>query len=146
MAKRTHPKRSYPRMARVNELLREVLAEALVEMDDDRLVDVTITNVTAETDIGSAVVHFDVLGGADADDEVLEAFEEIRSRLQSTINRETHLKQTPRLTFAPDPVVRSAARIEDVLRGLRGSEADGPGGDAAGGGPAGGGAAGTDAG
>lgn len=122
MAKRTNPKRQYPRMARVNELLREVLAEALVDIDDDRLVDVAITNVTTESDLGSAVVHYDVLSGAEADDEVIEALEELRPRLQATINRETHLKATPRLTFAPDPVVRSAARIEDVLRGLRTQE------------------------
>lgn len=119
MAKRSNPKRNYPRMARVNELLREVLAEALEKIDDDRLVDVTVTNVVCESDISAAVVHYDVLAGAEADDEVLEAFEELRSRLQATINRETRLKQTPRLTFAADPVVRSAERIEAVLRGLR---------------------------
>lgn len=125
MAKRTNPKRAYPRMARVNELLREVLAEALEKIDDDRLVDVAITNVTCEPDLSAAVVHFDVLAGAEADDEVTEAFEELRSRLQAIINRETRLKQTPRLTFAPDPVVRSAERIEAVLRGLRDSDPGG---------------------
>ncbi|HYI60926.1 MAG TPA: 30S ribosome-binding factor RbfA [Acidimicrobiales bacterium] len=119
MAKRTNPKRNYPRMARVNELLREVLAEALERIDDDRLVDVTVTNVACEADIGSAVVHFDVLAGAEADPEVLEAFEELRPRLQAAINRETRLKQTPKLTFAADPVIRSAERIDAVLRGLR---------------------------
>lgn len=119
MAKRTNPKRDYPRMARVNELLREVLAEALERIDDDRLVDVAITNVACEADLGSAVVHFDVLAGAEADTEVLEAFEELRPRLQAAINRETRLKQTPKLAFAADPVIRSAERIDAVLRGLR---------------------------
>lgn len=119
MAKRANPKRPYPRMARVNELLREVLAEAMQDIDDDRLVGVTITTVTAESDLGTAVVHYDVLDGPDADDEVLEAFEELRPRLQRAINAETRLKQTPKLTFAADPVVRSAARIDDVLRGLK---------------------------
>lgn len=119
MAKRANPKRPYPRMVRVNELLREVLAEAVQDVDDDRLVGVTITTVQAESDLGTAVVHYDVLDGPDADDEVLEAFEELRPRLQKAINAETRLKQTPKLTFAADPVVRSAARIDDVLRGLK---------------------------
>ncbi|HEV7721836.1 MAG TPA: 30S ribosome-binding factor RbfA, partial [Iamia sp.] len=123
MAKRsTNPKRPYPRMVRVNELLREVVAEALQDIDDDRLIDVAVTNVQCDADLANAVVHYDVLVGADADDEVIAAFAELRPRLQAIINRETRLKGTPKLTFAPDPVVRSAARIDDVLRGLNTSE------------------------
>lgn len=117
MKKRT-TNRQYPRMARVNELLREVLAETLQDIDDERLIGVTITSVSCDADLAHAVVRFDVLDGPDADDEVVEVFEELRHRLQSAINRETRLKGTPVLTFEADPVLRSAARIEDVLRGL----------------------------
>ncbi len=126
MARRASPKRQYPRMARVNELLREVVAEALQDIDDDRLVDVSVTNVDCESDLANAVVHYDVLAGADADDEVLEALEELRPRLQARINQETRLKGTPKLTFAPDPVVRSAERIDSVLRGLTTDEPPSP--------------------
>jgi iron-sulfur cluster assembly accessory protein len=59
-------------MARVNELLREVLAETLERFDDDRLIGVTITSVRCDADLAHAVVHFDVLDGPEADDEVLE--------------------------------------------------------------------------
>ena len=116
MKKRT-PNKQYPRMARVNELLREVLAESLEKIDDERLAGVTITDVRCDADLAHALVHYDVFDAA-VDDEVVEAFEELRPRLQSAINRETRLKGTPKLAFAADPVVRSAARIEDVLRGL----------------------------
>ncbi len=126
MARRANPKRQYPRMARVNELLREVVAEAVQDVDDDRLIGVAVTGVEAESDLGAAVVHYDVLDGPDADAEVLAAFEELRPRLQKAINAETRLKQTPVLTFAPDPVVRSAARIDDVLRGLRSDTDEAP--------------------
>ena len=135
MARRAAPKRNYPRMVRVNELLREVLGEALERMDDDRLIDVSITNVVCESDLAAAVVHFDVLDGPDADDEVLAAFEELRPRLQTIINRETRLKGTPRLSFVPDPVVRSAARIDSVLRGLHAHDGPAAAGDAAPDGP-----------
>ncbi|MGI8939639.1 MAG: 30S ribosome-binding factor RbfA [Iamia sp.] len=124
MAKRAGPKRDYPRMVRVNELLREVVAEAVQDVDDDRLIGVAITSVQAESDLGAAVVHYDVLDGPEADDEVMEAFEQMRPRIQKVINAETRLKQTPKLTFAPDPVVRSAARIDDVLRGLNTAQPD----------------------
>lgn len=122
MPKRSNPKRPYPRMARVNELLREVVARALQDIDDERLIDVAVTNVQCEADLANAVVHYDVLAGPEADDEVIAVLEELRPRLQATINRETRLKATPKLTFAPDPVVRSAARIDDVLRGLNAGE------------------------
>jgi len=116
--KKRTPNKQYPRMARVNELLREVLAESLERFDDERLIGVTITSVRCDADLAHAVVHFDVLDGPEADDEVLEVLDVLRPRLQSAINRETRLKGTPVLTFEPDPVLRSAARIEDVLRGL----------------------------
>lgn len=119
MSKRTNPKRPYPRMARVNEMLREVVAGALQDIDDDRLVDLAVTNVVCAADLASAVVHFDVLDGPDADDDVLAVLEELRPRLQTAINDQTRLKATPRLSFEPDPVVRSAERIDVVLRGLR---------------------------
>ncbi|NLV56888.1 MAG: 30S ribosome-binding factor RbfA [Acidimicrobiales bacterium] len=116
--KRRQPKRPYPRMARVNELLREVVAEELQDIDDDRLRDVSITDVTCDADLANAVVRYDALDGAESDDEVLEALEELRPRLQRAINAQTQLKGTPKLTFEPDLVVRSAARIDAVLRGL----------------------------
>lgn len=120
--KRRQPKRPYPRMARVNELLREVVAEALQDIDDDRLRDVSITDVACEADLANAVVRYDALDGADSDETVLEALEELRPRLQRAINAQTQLKGTPKLSFEPDLVVRSAARIDEVLRDLHDGE------------------------
>lgn len=122
MRDRRAPQRNYPRTARLNELLRQVVAEALERIDDDRLVDVTVTAVDCEADLRRATVLIDTLAGsegdADADAEVLGGLEEVRVRLQGEIGRQTDLKRTPLLTFAFDPVVRSAGRIEEVLRGL----------------------------
>lgn len=118
--RRRQPKRPYPRMARVNELLREVVAEELQEIDDERLRDVSITEVRCESDLAQALVLFDVLEGPDSDAAVVEALDELRPRLQRAINAQTQLKGTPRLSFAPDPVVRSAERIDEVIRGLQG--------------------------
>ena len=90
--------RQYPRTARLNELLREIIAGELERMDDDRLHLVTITSVDIE-----------------GDPEVLEAFGEVRYKLQSAIGREARMKRTPELSFAPDPAVRAGARIESLL-------------------------------
>ena len=115
---RNQSPRRYPRMARVNELLREILGDALERADDDRLDLVTVTAVECDPDLRRAKVFFDSLGGPDEDESVLEALGELRPRLQSAIARQARLKRTPELAFVPDPVVRSADRIEQVLRGL----------------------------
>jgi ribosome-binding factor A len=141
MAKRPKPRRStarrsssssgrdYPRTARLNELLREILAEALEVIDDDRLQMLTITGVDVDRDISRAIVYFDTLQGEEGDDVVLEALGGLRVRLQATINREAHLRRTPELVFRPDPAVRAGARIDELLREIEPSGDVEPSGD-----------------
>lgn len=107
--------RQYPRTARLNELLREILAEALVDIDDERLEMVTITAVAIEGDLRHAAVFYDSLAGEEGDEEVLAALAELRWRLQAAIGREARIKRTPELTFAPDPAVRSGERIDALI-------------------------------
>jgi ribosome-binding factor A len=105
-------------MARVNELLREILGDALERLDDDRIELVTVTAVECDPDLRRAKVYLDSLGGPEGDEALLEALAELRPRLQSAIAGQARLKRTPELSFEPDPVVRNADRIEQVLRGL----------------------------
>jgi ribosome-binding factor A len=107
--------RQYPRTARLNELLREILADELEKIDDDRLELLSITAVDIEGDLRHATVFYDSLQGEEGDEEVLEALEEVRWRLKGAIAREARIKRTPELTFAPDAAVRSGARIEELL-------------------------------
>ena len=107
--------RQYPRTARLNELLREILADELERLDDDRLQLLTITSVDIEGDLGRAEVFYDSLAGEDGDAEVLAALGEIRWKLQRAIGRQARMKRTPELSFAPDPAVRAGARIDEVL-------------------------------
>ena len=130
MAKRTRTSataRDYPRTARLNHLFQEILAEELERHDDDRLDMVTIMSVECDADLGRAIVYYDTLGGADDDDHVLAALGELRPRLQRSIASQARVKRTPELVFRPDDVSRGAARLEEVLRGIR--DAD-PGPDA----------------
>jgi ribosome-binding factor A len=108
--------RRYPRSARVNEVLREVLAEALERLADadERLALLTITAVQTDPDLRRAKVLFASLG-----DEGREALEQIRIRLQATLAQQVRLKWTPQLSFGPDPAVSTGQRVEDLLRGLR---------------------------
>lgn len=109
----------YPRSARLNEVLREVIADELVRIDDDRLAFVTITGIDVDNEMNRANVFFDSLAGEEADDQIIEVLNQHRRRIQSSINRQMHAKKTPILDFRADEVIRAAERIDDILRADR---------------------------
>lgn len=123
--------RRYPRSARLSETLREIVAEELVRIGDERLEFVTITSIDVDDELNRAHVFFDSLAGEESDEEILEALGEYRARLQSSIARQIRTKKTPILSFRPDAVIRSAERIEEILRADRDRDGagDGAGGD-----------------
>jgi len=110
---RTH---RYPRSARVGETLREIIAEELVRIDDERLEFVTVTGIDVDNELNRAHVYFDSLAGEEGDDEIVLALVAHRARLQSAIGRQIRAKKTPILDFRPDVALRSAERIDDILR------------------------------
>ena len=115
----TVPDRRFPRVARVNELVREVVAEELERIGDERLELVTVTGVDVEPDLRRAVVWFTAL--TDGVDEVLV---EHRVRLQAAIGRQVRMKRTPELAFRPDPAIVTGRRVEDILRKLQDTGGD----------------------
>jgi len=106
----------YPRSARVGETLREIIAEELVRIDDERLAFVTVTGIEVDNELNRAHVFFDSLAGEEGDAEIVEALDEHRTRLQSSIAKQIRAKKTPILDFQPDMALRSAERIDDILR------------------------------
>ena len=105
-----HP---YPRSARVNQILREVISEELVRLSDvdERLGFLTVTGVETTPDMRQAVVFFDSLEAGAA-----EALEERRAQIQGSVNAQTRLKRTPKLSFLADPAIASGNAVENVLR------------------------------
>lgn len=118
MGKQRRPSQSpyrYPRSARLGESLREVIADELTRIDDERLSLVTVTNIEVDPEMNRAIVRYDSLAGEDGDAEILEALGEHRIRLQSAVGRQVRAKKTPILSFRPDEVIRAAERIEGIL-------------------------------
>lgn len=107
--------RRYPRSARVNEVLREVVAETLERMSDtdERLRLLTVTAVDCDPDLRHALVLLSSL-----DDEEAQALADARVRLQAAISAQVRLKRTPQLSFAADPAVAQGQRVEEILRRL----------------------------
>ena len=109
----------YPRSARVGQTLREIIADDLVRIGDERLEFVTITQIEVDDELNRAHVMFDSLAGEEGDAAIIAALEEHRVRLQSSIARQIRAKKTPVLDFRPDDVIRSAERIDEILRADR---------------------------
>jgi ribosome-binding factor A len=113
MARRSGSHHPYPRSARVNQILREVISDELMRISDvdDRIGLLTITGVETTEDIRQAIVFFDSIGP-----DALTALEERRAQLQSAVNVQTRLKRTPKLTFMVDPAVASGEAVDEILR------------------------------
>lgn len=113
---RSRSAHSYPRSARVNALLQEVLAEQLERLSDhdERLELCTITGVSCDPDLRHALVYLSSL-----DDEAATALEEHRRDLQHRVGVEVRMKRIPALKFAVDPAIVAGERVEAALRRAR---------------------------
>jgi bifunctional oligoribonuclease and PAP phosphatase NrnA len=103
------------RMRRVNEVLREVLAEGVEALGDPGLGFVTVTSVRAAPDVSKASVYVSVLGSEPRRARSLRALERAHGVLQSRIARELHLKRTPQLSFHYDETLDQAMRLEELM-------------------------------
>jgi len=130
--------RRYPRMARVNEVVREVLADELELLSDPRLGLVTVTGVDVSRDLKLATVFYSALDplldetevteGAtqEAGEAVAKALASAASHLRAALGRQVRLKYVPRLVFQTDPAVNEGRRIDDIIRHLHDEPADEP--------------------
>ena len=104
-------------MRRVNEAIRQVLADALAgELADPRLGFVTVTDVRTSPDLRSARVFVSVLGGEEARADSLVALRSAHGVLQARIASQLALKRTPKLDFVYDGTTDRALRVESLLR------------------------------
>jgi ribosome-binding factor A len=103
----------FPRIARINELLREVLAESIERLadGDPRLEMVTVTAVRCDADLRRATVLLSSLGP-----DVAAGLADARVRLQAVVAREIRMKHTPLLAFEADAAVAQGQRIDELLR------------------------------
>ena len=122
--------RKYPRTARLNESLLEVLAEELERLSDPRLELVTITGVDVTRDLSRAKVYFSTLGAETTDttgnvaDAALAGLRAAAPHLRSVVGKQLRIRQVPALVFEADPGILSGQRIEEILRGDVALESD----------------------
>ncbi len=112
----------YPRSLRVNQVLRQVVAEELERLADadERLRLVTVTSVDTAPDLRHATVFLSSLS-----EDAAAALDERRVQVQRAVGRQVQMKRTPQLVFAQDPAVVAGDRVEAVLRRIRETGPDG---------------------
>jgi ribosome-binding factor A len=122
MSRRSHRPvgsgRDFPRTARLNHLVHEIVADEVERLDDDRLGFLTVVAVEVDADLRRATVWYTSLSEDETDEDVIDALAAHRTRIQGAIARQARLKRTPELVFRPDTVVRQAERVEGILRDL----------------------------
>lgn len=102
-------------MRRVNESVREVVSESLVELDDPRIQLVTVTAVETSPDLRHATVFVSVLGSERRVAEALRGLAAAHGVLQARVGRELRLKRTPQLAFEYDPSVERGVRMTKLI-------------------------------
>ena len=107
-----------PRMRKVNELVREVVADAVTDLKDPRIGFVTITGAETSPDLRHAVVYYSVMGTDEEKSDTALALARATPRIQSAIGTETRLRYTPKLTFEVDPSIDQGIRISQILTEL----------------------------
>ena len=109
----------YNRGERLSNLFKEILGEALLEIDDERLEFVTIVEVDVDDNLNRALVLVVSPNLSDnSEDQILEAFNENKGSLMNAISSTARIRRMPELIFKFDEGAKASAHIEDIIKKL----------------------------
>jgi ribosome-binding factor A len=111
-------------MRRVNELLREVIADEVARLKDPGLGFVTITGVDTSPDLRAARVYYSVLGDAAQQKETAAALGRASTRIRAATGGQVRMKYLPKIEFELDDSIERGVRMEALLRRLGEEESD----------------------
>ncbi len=105
-------------------MIREIVASELERLGDERLEMVTVTAVKVDGSLDIADVFYSAFTAEEEGrvDEISEALEEIRWRIQKKVNVAISARRTPQINFQPDDVLKGALRIEQILNDVSETE------------------------
>jgi ribosome-binding factor A len=112
--------RRYPRTARINEVVREVVADEVERLADPRLGFVTITGAHVSPDLRHATIYYSVLETKDAkEDQRQQTLAGLRSsarHIRAVLGHQVRMKYSPQLSFEEDPAIETGARVDQIIR------------------------------
>jgi ribosome-binding factor A len=107
-----------PRIERVGEEFREILAEEIPKLKDPRIGFVTVTGVRVTADLRRAWVYYTAFGD---DKERASTRAGLRSavpRLRGVIGKQVRMKFLPELQFEEDATLEQVAEIDRLIAAL----------------------------
>ena len=114
------PSPSRRRPEQVGELIRQVIAEALVkDVRDPRIQLVTVTRVEASPDLSFARVYVVAHGDEEARSGALEGLASAAGFFRSRVAKALSARITPELRFELDHGAEHASRIDQILADLK---------------------------
>jgi ribosome-binding factor A len=111
------------RTERIAETLREEIAQIVgFELEDPRLITVTVTDVRVADDLRDASVYVTVQGDEKDHVSALRALEHAAPYVRRQLGFSLNLRHTPVLHFVRDTVEEKAARVDALREGIKDSE------------------------
>jgi ribosome-binding factor A len=104
------------RMRRVDEAVREVLADAIGRLlKDPRVGFVTVTDVSTSPDLRHAWVYVSVFGEPERQAAALDGLTSAHGVLQAEVGRQLRMKRTPMLEFRLDHTTENAFKLDALI-------------------------------
>ncbi len=107
------------RQQRTADQIHVILSELILRhMNDPRLLDLTITEVTIDRELKYADVYVQALGDDTRQDEVMTTLENASGFLRREVASRVRLRSTPQFHFHWDPRLAHAEEIDKILGAL----------------------------
>ena len=110
---------SMHRPERIADTLREEITQIVgYELEDPRLVSVTVTDVRVADDLRDASVYVTVEGDEEEHDKAMQALQHAAPYVRKQLGFALNLRHTPALHFVRDTVEEKATRVDGLLAGI----------------------------
>ena len=107
------------RPERLAEVLREEITEIVgYELDDPRLLSVTVTDVRVSDNLRDAKVFVMIKGSENEIKEALKGLQHAATFIRQQVTLNLDLRHAPILNFVRDTVEENASRVEELLNSL----------------------------
>lgn len=113
-------------MRKVNELVREIVADEVGKLKDPRIGFVTVTGAETSPDLHYSIVYYSAMGSDDEKAATAAGLVSATPRLQRMIASQVRMRNTPKLEFRVDPSIDEGIRISEKLRELDDAPHDQP--------------------
>jgi ribosome-binding factor A len=118
---------SIVRAQKIADRIREELSELVIqEVQDPRLLGLSITDVTVDRELAYSDVYVSALEGSERAPEIITALQHAGGFLRSELVKRIELRVFPRLRFHWDATFERAERIEHLLDSLNIKESSKP--------------------